>query len=136
MSTLPTQNPTISKCPTVDLVTVAIFTPSSSINSSSSSLDLSHALSTSNIWGEGNLSQHIVSPHSLFHLPPANSCRSKQVFHLPRTLLNSNLRFWHNRQVTCDIAAKYISYRQIFLYIFFHFPCTSYISSSPSLVQP
>lgn len=106
-----------------------------SINFFSFCLDLSHALSTSRR-ERGNVSQHILSARSPFHLPPVYLCRSKQVFLLPRTLLNSNVHYWHNRQETCVAEPKYISYRPIFSYISLHFPSSLNISLSHSLVLP
>lgn len=62
-----TRDSILPKGPTVGLVTAAIFAPSSSscTSFSSSSLNLPHALSTSNVQDEGNFpSQHTLSPHT------------------------------------------------------------------------
>lgn len=98
--------------PTVDLVTAAIFTcrlpPPPSI------FLMLFQLQTFGM-REISLTTHRVHIHIfLFHLPPASSCLSNQVFTLPRTLSNSNLPHWHDRGETCVAEGKYISYIPIF----------------------
>lgn len=90
-----------SSLQTVDLVTRAIFASSPSTGYSSSSLN--HALSTSNI--RESVPTHTESTFP-FHLPPACLWLPRQVSTLPRTLLNSNLFYWHTRQKNLGFCSK------------------------------
>ena len=59
-----------------------------------------------------------------------------EVSALPRSLSNSNLLYWHDREETCVAEAKYISHRPIFSYFCLPASASLHLCISPSLAQP